>query len=201
MGIKAKAGILLMISGILIISRAVYVRWDTNRKQQVMIEEFNKTVGDEDAQGNSTQPDYNPDVTTVLNPTDVNGMIGILSIPKINLKVAVVNGVDAVSLKIALGHFKETCMPGERGNCAISGHRSFTYNQFFNRLDEIGVGDEVDVSTKSGNFKYVVYEKKIVDPHDVSVLNKTDEPVLTLITCHPPRSSAYRLIIRGKLAG
>lgn len=199
MGIKKRAGILLIVSGMLLISWTIYIRLDTYHKQNVMIKEFNKAVEDINSQDIAARSGNTSNSSVSNNPTDVKGMIGILSIPKIDLKVAVVNGVDAHSLKIALGHFKETPMPGQNGNCAISGHRSYTYNHFFNRLDEVQIGDEIDVTALSGNYKYLVYEKKITTPNDVSVLNNTSEPVITLITCHPPHSSKFRLIVRGRL--
>lgn len=185
-----KIGILLVSIGILIITWALYVRWDTNQKQKVMISEFNAAVDTHisEEEAKKTPGDDLPEK-----------VLGILSIPKIQLKVSIEEGIDDNRLKYAVGHFKETAKPGEKGNCAIAGHRSFTYNKFFNRLDELDAGDEIWVKTLKGEFKYIIFEKKIIEPTETSVLNNTDDTTITLITCHPERSSAYRLIVKGRL--
>lgn len=199
MNFKARAGILFIMTGIIIISWAVYARWSTDRKQKAMIDQFNSVVEKYEEEEEENTHTAKESIDDSADTVDVDGMIGILSIPKIDLKVAVVDGVDSESLKKAVGHFPGTAMPGERGNCAISGHRSFTYNQFFNRLNEVEAGDEIKISTMSDSFTYIVYEKKIVNPDDISVLDDTDDTEITLITCHPERSSAQRLIVRGKI--
>lgn len=186
----------MIITGMLIISWALYVRLDTMQKEKAMIKSFNAAV-----EAYQNNPEYTADNEVQVEETDtaIKNMLGILSIPSIDLEVALVDGVDAESLKRAVGHFKETPMPGEKGNCAISGHRSYTYSQFFNRLDEVEPGDEVIIKTKTGEYKYVAYDKKIVEPDDISVLKNTDDPILTLITCHPQRSSAHRLVVTCRL--
>ena len=64
-------------------------------------------------------------------------------------------------------------MPGEMGNFCVAGHRSDTYSEYFNRLDELKEGDDIIVETKKGEFTYKIYEKKVVEPTEVSVLNST----------------------------
>ena len=95
--------------------------------------------------------------------------------------------------------FKDTPYTGDKGNSAIAGHRSYTYNQYFNRLDELVEGDEIIIQTKKGEFTYVIYKKFVVLPEEVSVLNDTKEAELTLITCTPVRVATHRLIIKAKL--
>ena len=41
------------------------------------------------------------------------------------------------------------------------------------------------VATPYGDFSYQVSRTKIVTPDDLSVLEPTTEPTLTLITCYP----------------
>ena len=126
--------------------------------------------------------------------------LGVLMIPKINLKQPVFAGASQKNLKIGIGHMSETSKIGEVGNAALAGHRSHTFGRFFNRLDELDVNDEIEIRMGGNTFKYVVYEKVIVEPSDISVLgrNKKDK-VLTLITCHPLRTATHRLIIHAKI--
>jgi LPXTG-site transpeptidase (sortase) family protein len=46
-------------------------------------------------------------------------------------------------------------------------------------------GDELRVSTVHGDLRYEVRETMVVGPNDLWVLDPTDRPTLTLITCYP----------------
>ena len=69
----------------------------------------------------------------------------------------------------------------DHGNVALAAHR----DTFFRPLKDIVAGDEIDVVTPRGQFVYDVTGTSIVDPDDTSVLNPTEGPTLTLITCYP----------------
>jgi sortase A len=120
--------------------------------------------------------------------------------PKIGVDRVVVEGVSVADLKKGPGHYPGTAMAGQLGNMVISGHRT-TYGAPFNRLDELQVGDEIVVYDRSGPFKYLVSEKKIVKPTAVEVLDPTSDARLTLTTCHPKFSARERLIIVAHLEG
>lgn len=191
-------GVIMIIVGLSIIGGALYVRYSANRKQKAMIEAFEKSLEDVeketgDGQDASKSPNNKP------NTQNVQGAIGIMIIPKIDLTVAIGKDVQVDTLKYAVGHFEGTAMPGEKGNFCVAGHRSYTYNEYFNRLDELQVGDDIIVKTKKGEFRYKVDEKKVVVPEEVSVLDKTKDPTITLVTCTPIRVATHRLIIKGKL--
>jgi sortase A len=82
---------------------------------------------------------------------------------------------------MAIGHLSDTPLPWHDGNSALAGHR----NTFFRPLQHIRVGDELRVSTVRGDFRYQVRETMVVGPDEVWVLDPTDRPMLTLITCYP----------------
>jgi len=193
---KSWIGILMMIIGAAIVISALFMRYDANRTQKVMIEDFKKNIQKVDEK---LGVDENIK-TTDKNPSEnKKGTIGIISIPKIELNVALSEGVDASILKYAVGHFTGTPMPGDKGNFCVAGHRSYTYNQYFNRLDELGIGDRIIVTTMAGEFEYEVYESKVVKPEEVSVLDNTDGAEITLVTCTPIRAATHRLIVKGKM--
>ena len=108
-------------------------------------------------------------------------MIGRIEIPRLALSVVVVEGVDRISLRRAVGHIPGTALPGEDGNVGLAGHR----DTFFRQLKDVKIDDEIQVSTLTGNFKYRVVSLKIVDPENVGVLAPSAENVLTLVTCYP----------------
>jgi sortase A len=104
-----------------------------------------------------------------------------LSVPRIGLSAVVLHGSDAQTLRRGPGHLEDTAFPGEPGNVVIAGHR----DSFFRPLRNVQVGDDVFVDTPQARSHYRVTSLRVVTPYDVSVLEPTDTPVLTLITCYP----------------
>ena len=122
-----------------------------------------------------------PAVVTESAVLPGGSLIGSLDIPRIRLSAAIAEGDDAGTLKVAIGHLPDTPMPWHDGNSALAGHR----DTFFRPLQHVRVGDALRVSTVRGDFHYRVRETMVVGPNDVWVLEPTDRPTLTLITCYP----------------
>lgn len=193
---KSYIGILLMIIGAAIIISALSMRYEANKEQKNMIQEFKESIQKTDEKLGDAE---NANIKEKKPSDNKLGTIGIIAIPKIDVNVALSEGIDTGILKYAVGHFTGTPMPGEKGNTCIAGHRSYTYNQYFNRLDELGIGDIIIVTTRAGEFKYEVYESKVVEPEEISVLDNTEGAEITLVTCTPIRVATHRLIVKGKL--
>ena len=109
------------------------------------------------------------------------GLIGRVEIPKLHLSAVVFQGSDSSVLDHGIGHVDSTALPGQPGNVVLAAHR----DTFFRSLRNIRKGDLVTVTTESGPRNYEVSSTEIVKPTEVSVLNPTAEPTLTLITCYP----------------
>ncbi len=133
-----------------------------------------------------------------------------ISIPKINVFAPVVYEptIAEASVQKALEsgvvHYGNTPFPGQPGNSVIFGHSSNdwwepgNYKFIFGLLDKLAPGDRLSVDYQSRRYIYEVTGTKVVAPTDVSVLNPTAEPTLTLITCTPPGTSLKRLIVTAK---
>lgn len=124
--------------------------------------------------------------------------LGRLEIPRLNVSAIVRAGSDSRTLRLAVGHIGGTSLPGEPGNIGLAAHR----DTFFRRLGEIRPDDLVRFVTAEGTYVYRVEDTQVVDPHDTWVLNPTDEPALTLVTCYPFRyvgSAPRRFIVRAHL--
>ena len=126
-------------------------------------------------------------------------VLGVMKINKISLKEALKEGVGRSVISSALGHMEGTAFPGEYGNCVVAGHRNYVFGKYFNRLDEIKVGDSIEIETMSDNFKYRVTDKFVVEPSEVSVTDPLEGRQLTLITCTPLFVGSHRLIVRAEL--
>lgn len=190
-------GTVLIVVGVIILCTALSLRFWGYYKEQKMINDFQKTIENVDKTNDSGISNSN-----VKPPSlDVNsdGVIGIMVIPKINLKTPIGEGVDMETLKFAVGHFKGTAQPGQIGNFCVAGHRSYTYSEYFNRLDELKKGDEILVRTKTAEFTYIVTDSFVVEPTHTEVLNPTKDATLTLVTCTPVRIATNRLIIKAIL--
>lgn len=107
--------------------------------------------------------------------------LAVLRIERIGLEVPVLEGTDELTLNRAVGWIPRTSRPGEGGNVAIAGHR----DGFFRGLKDIAPGDSITLETLAGTESYRIEEIRIVGPKDVSVLEPTAAPTLTLVTCFP----------------
>ena len=106
-------------------------------------------------------------------------------IPRLDIKVPVLEGTDNKALQVSAGHFEGTGALG-KGNYCIAGHNSTIYAEIFNDLDQIQIGDEmylVDIDEKRTRYHYIVTEYKIVEPKQVEILNDYGDNRLTVISC------------------
>lgn len=132
------------------------------------------------------------------NPAVVEGMTK-LSIPRIHLENVVLEGASAHSLLLGPAHLTGSVEPGEPGNAVIAGHR----DTFFRHVHSLRYGDAIFVMRGGHKFRYIVRERKIVEPKDLSVLRPTTDTRLTLITCYPTHAigpAPQRLIVVAELA-
>jgi sortase A len=126
--------------------------------------------------------------------------LGEITIKKIDVDWAVVEGVQLPDLAKGPGHYPGTPLPGQIGNAAIAGHRT-THGAPFFRLNELAKGDKIVVRTLAGTYTYIVSGAPFaVQPTDYGVVANTSDAQLTLTTCNPRYSAAERLIVHAKLA-
>lgn len=124
--------------------------------------------------------------------------LAVLHISKIGLEVPLLDGTDGLTLNRAVGRITGTARPGEPGNIGIAGHR----DGFFRGLEDLAIGDSIDLKTRQRTASYVVDEIGIVSPNDVNVLAPRPVPSLTLVTCYPFRfigSAPQRYIVHASL--
>ena len=129
----------------------------------------------------------------------LNG-IGILTIERIDARLPVTAGASAAQLDVAVGHVSQTPQIGSPGNAVIAGHRSFTHGRFFNRLDELALGDVIGYRPIGGQtMEFEVFETLVVLPGDpVAFYQPVDESIITLLTCTPIHTATHRLLVRAR---
>ena len=107
--------------------------------------------------------------------------LAVLEIPRLDLSVLVLDGIDEWSLNRGVGRIPGTADPAAIGNVGIAGHR----DGYFRALRGIAPGEIIELRGPDGLRRYEVDWTRIVSPEDVEVLAATDHEALTLVTCHP----------------
>lgn len=124
--------------------------------------------------------------------------LAVLRIPKLGLEVPIFDGVDDWTLNRAVGRIGGTAFPGDPGNLGIAGHR----DGYFRGLKDIAPGDALEIETPMGTAVYRVSGTWIVEPTEISVLDPTPIPAVTLVTCYPFYYFGHapqRFIVRAEL--
>ena len=120
--------------------------------------------------------------------------------PSLHLSTVVLEGSDDGTLRRGAGHIEDTPLPGQRGNVGIAGHR----DTVFRPLRNAKAGDVLSLMTPDRVYQYRVARTLIVQPEDVYVLDPTDRPTLTLVTCYPFEFIGHapkRFIVQAELVG
>lgn len=224
--VMAALGRTFITVGILILLFVGYQLWGTSiytaREQNALEQDFETTLAREGVPAPTSTTIGVPGETGETSETDETDEPALLAptipaegdpvarikIPKIGVDSIVVNGVSRNDLRKGPGLYPETALPGQAGNAAIAGHRT-TYGAPFGDLDQLVVGDLVQVQTLYGVFRFRVTEQLIVAPSDVGVIDpkpvdpntpsKGLIPQVTLTTCNPKYSAAQRLIVKADL--
>jgi len=122
--------------------------------------------------------------------------LAILRIPRLKLEVPVHDGTTDAVLDLAAGRIELTALPGTPGNVGIAAHR----DGFFRILKDIKEGDELELDTPVALERYRVEWIRITVPDDVSVIDPTPGPAVTLVGCYPfyhVGSAPKRFIVRA----
>lgn len=123
-------------------------------------------------------------------------VIGELQIPSINLDTYILNDSSNKALNISVTKLLGPKI-NEVGNFCITGH-NYLKDNMFGRLKKVNIDDQIIlIDTFGKQKKYKVYEKKEIDPSDVSVLkqNTNGKVEVTLITCNT--GATKRVVVKA----
>jgi sortase A len=143
---------------------------------------------------------FNASITSYqAQPLDAHTQLRMI-IPKIHINAPIVErGLVQGWMVVAPGdnvtHFTYSAYPGAVGNSVMYSHAGTV----FRHLDSLAVGDTIVVQTPQGMSQFRIRELRIVAPTDLSVLDTTQTPVLTLLTCYPFGVDSSRLAIIADL--
>ena len=129
-----------------------------------------------------------------------NGIMGYITIPKIQVELPVYHGTGEAVLNVASGHVQGTSLPvgGESTHAVLSAHRGLPSARLFTDLDKLEVGDVFSITVLDRLLTYQIDKIQIVRPNEVDALYVTEgEDYCTLVTCTPYGINTHRLLVRG----
>lgn len=140
----------------------------------------------------------------VLNPAD-DGVMGYLSIPKINITLSIYHGTGEDILQTGIGHLNGTKLPigGEDNHTVLAAHRGLPSARLFTDVDQLVKGDMMYIHVLDEVFAYQVDQiLDMVDKDDIDALSaamqiEEGKDQVTLFTCTPYGVNSHRLLVRG----
>lgn len=144
------------------------------------------------------------DYWKVLNVAG-DGVMGYLSIPKINIKLAIYHGTAEDVLQTGIGHMNGTSLPigGESTHSVLAAHRGLPAARLFTDIDQLKQGDMFYIHVLDETMAYQVDQiLDMVDKDDHETLEEAlqiqeGEDQVTLFTCTPYGVNSHRLLVRG----
>lgn len=222
-------GILFLIGFAILSYPAVADQWNTYRQNR-LISSYDRTVEEmepedftaqwemarqfndsfdhnsiyADVFGQDEQELKDTDYWKVLN-VGGDGLMGYLSVPKINIKLSIYHGTGDDVLQTGVGHLNGTKLPigGESTHCVLAAHRGLPSARLFTDIDQLERGDKFYIHVLDEILAYQVDQiLDMVDKDDVETLEEAlqieeGEDQVTLFTCTPYGVNSHRLLVRG----
>ena len=134
-----------------------------------------------------------------------DGVMGYLSIPKIDVKLSIYHGTSDEVLQTGIGHLDGTALPigGESTHSVLAAHRGLPSARLFTDVDQLQEGDKFYIHVLDEVLAYRVDRiLDMVDKDDHKTLEaalQTEEgkDYVTLFTCTPYGVNSHRLLVRG----
>ena len=170
--------------------------------------EFDSTLVQNNIYGDAFSSDdvdmKDTDYWKVLNVAG-DGVMGYLSIPKINIKLAIYHGTAEDVLQTGIGHMNGTSLPigGESTHSVLAAHRGLPVARLFTDIDQLKQGDMFYIHVLDETMAYQVDQiLDMVDKDDHETLEEAlqiqeGKDQVTLFTCTPYGVNSHRLLVRG----
>ncbi len=126
--------------------------------------------------------------------------IGILTIPKINVRLPIFDQTSAVLLEKGASLLSGTSYPtgGKNTHAVLSSHRGLPQAKLFTDLPKLVLGDTFLIEINKETHAYQVDQIKTVEPTDTDDLRiESEKDLVTLLTCTPYMINSHRLLVRG----
>lgn len=129
-----------------------------------------------------------------------NGMMGYVSIPKINIHLPIYHGTKSDTLEKGVGHLLGSSLPvgGDTTHSILTAHSGMANQKMFSDLPQMKIGDVFYLEVLGETLAYQVDQIKTVFPYDTTYLGiEPERDLCTLVTCTPFGVNTHRLLVRG----
>lgn len=134
-----------------------------------------------------------------------DGIMGYLTIPKINVKLSIYHGTADSVLQTGVGHLNGTSLPigGKGTHSVLAAHRGLPSSKLFTDVDQLEEGDVFYIKVLDETLAYQVDQiLPMVESTDMDTLSEAlaiddNEDYVSLFTCTPYGVNTHRLIVRG----
>src|SRR6266480_6362946 len=117
----------------------------------------------------------------------VGGIDFAIRVPKLHYFAAIREGVDTGVLYSGPGHYPTTRWPGDPGTVGVAAHNVYWIN-----FPQLRPGDEIDIQTRYGLYRYRLTDTAIVNPDNrTALIADANGYYLTLTTCWPLWAGAF----------
>ena len=155
----------------------------------------------------TTQEAYSQEALLAASEDYVNqlnlggsGIMGYVTIPKIQVDLPIYHGTGSDSLDRGTGHLLGSSLPvgGESTHTIITGHSGMASQKMFTDLEQLQDGDVFYLRVLDEVLAYQVDAIHTVLPHDTTFLGIVPgQDLCTLVTCTPTGVNTHRLLVRG----
>lgn len=167
-----------LVVGLYLLGTFAYGMWSGVREQQKLTQAWTGEI--------HPRPPAAPGIDPAQKQP-VNGVDFAIRVPKLNYYAAVKEGIGAGVLYSSPGHYPATMWPGDPGTVGVAAHNVYWIN-----FPQLVPGDEIDIETRYGLFRYRVTGSEIVNPDNRTVLVPDANGFhLTLTTCWPLWAGAF----------
>ena len=129
-----------------------------------------------------------------------SGIMGYVTIPKIQVDLPIYHGTGSDSLDRGTGHLLGSSLPvgGESTHTIITGHSGMASQKMFTDLEQLQEGDVFYLRVLDEVLAYQVDTIHTVLPYDTTYLEIVQgQDLCTLVTCTPTGVNTHRLLVRG----
>lgn len=125
----------------------------------------------------------------IKNYPEYGTQYATIEIPKIDVNLPVYFGDTLEVLKKGVGHSSGSYFPGEGGSVVYMGHNS---KKMFRRFSELQKGNEIIIKTNYGEYKYKIYDMKLIKETELEKLPiQKQQELLMVYTCYPFNNFGY----------
>jgi sortase A len=175
---------LCLVAGFLMLGNFGYGMFAGYSEQQQLNQQWEAEMRAHPPQ-NFTSAPLVPIDPALKQPKD--GIDFAIRVPKLNYFAAVKEGIDSGVLYSGPGRYPSTMWPGDQGMVGVAAHNVYWIN-----FPQLSTGDEVDIETRYGLYRYRVTGSQVVNPDNRTIIvPHSDGYNLTLTTCWPIWAGAF----------